>query len=300
LASAQNYPVAIAVDGTDVYWVNQGVAEVSKVPIGGGKVTTLYSEAAISAGVGIALDATSVYWTMNFQERGSGSLAKIGKGGGSPVLLATDEPRLAGVAVDDANAYWTSGFSPDTQAKLNSVPIDGGTPTALLTTSFTNLIAVDATDVYWPTRHAGNGENCIMKMPKHGGPQMQVGCYRDEPFGLALDATDVYWTSNNSGSSDGGFHPVGTILKVSKNGGTPIILASDQFQPRAIAIDDESVFWSNHNDVDGSLLKVSKNGGTPVVLASGQAPYIFAIAVDETSIYWANAQPGVIMKLTPK
>jgi hypothetical protein len=67
LASGQAAPLDIAVDGMNVYWTNMGHSAgsgtVSKVPVGGGSVTTLASGQ--SSPYGIAIDATSVYWTKN-------------------------------------------------------------------------------------------------------------------------------------------------------------------------------------------------------------------------------------------
>ncbi|MDP9037610.1 MAG: hypothetical protein M3O50_22665 [Myxococcota bacterium] len=60
----------IAVDNNFVYWVSGGTAVV-KTPIGGGAITTLVP--AVSGGLGIAVDGTSVYWT----ETGSRSVRKV-------------------------------------------------------------------------------------------------------------------------------------------------------------------------------------------------------------------------------
>jgi len=61
LAPGGNNPARIAVDGANVYWVDQSPGgALMKVPISGGSPTTLYTGGVPS---GVAVDDTSVYWT---------------------------------------------------------------------------------------------------------------------------------------------------------------------------------------------------------------------------------------------
>jgi hypothetical protein len=75
LASKLDYPSGIAVDGSNVYWVNDGTSTspgaVVRVPLSGGTPTTLASSVGPSA---IAVDAHNVYWTT---EKSNSSLHAI-------------------------------------------------------------------------------------------------------------------------------------------------------------------------------------------------------------------------------
>ena len=54
--------------------------------------------------LGIAVDATSVYWT-NYE---GGTVQKVGLGGGTPVTLASGQATPYDIAVDATSVYWTN------------------------------------------------------------------------------------------------------------------------------------------------------------------------------------------------
>jgi hypothetical protein len=67
-------PVALAVDATNVYWVNYGSASVFSVPIGGGTPVMLAQQSATDPYLyepnAIAVDGTSVYVAATGQTTG--------------------------------------------------------------------------------------------------------------------------------------------------------------------------------------------------------------------------------------
>jgi hypothetical protein len=77
-----------------------------KVSTAGGTPTTLAT--AQSGPQGIAVDATSVYWT-NYT---GGTVMKVPIGGGTPTTLATGQTLPHGIAVDATSVYWTSFTDP--------------------------------------------------------------------------------------------------------------------------------------------------------------------------------------------
>jgi hypothetical protein len=73
-----SYATALAIDAGNVYWVNASGPGVMSVPRAGGNVTTLST---LAAGSTIAVDDTSVYWTVdgNGTLPATGAVYKVGK-----------------------------------------------------------------------------------------------------------------------------------------------------------------------------------------------------------------------------
>jgi hypothetical protein len=106
---ATGQPGGLAVDATDVYWVQRSgydSAGIHRTPIGGGSSILLAS----NQGGYLAVDANDLYWTDEGSGASDGSVMKCDKQGcgGNPVALAAAQASPVNIAIDQANVYWTT------------------------------------------------------------------------------------------------------------------------------------------------------------------------------------------------
>jgi hypothetical protein len=143
---------------------------------------------AFDQSLGIAVDATSVYWTDQ-----SGPIMKVPVGGGSPVTVANGFTPYV-IAVDSTSIYWSESGT------LKKVAIDGGTPITLAQNNMASIwgIAVGSTGVYWT--EGSNGS--VMKIAVDGGtPETLASGLSGGAFlatGIAVDSKSVYWVEEPS------------------------------------------------------------------------------------------------------
>jgi hypothetical protein len=177
----------VAVDKTNAYWANG--AGVMTVPLVGGTPRML---AADPQAFGIAVDATSVYWT----DIAQGHVMKVPIGGGAPTTLAASSGNAPDIAIDSTSAYWVNEST-----FLMKVPLAGGAAVTLATGYSLALegVAVDSTDVYW-----SDGTGALVKTPIAGGETITLVTWaqfdqldQGSPDVIVVDAAGVYWSSKD-------------------------------------------------------------------------------------------------------
>jgi hypothetical protein len=228
-------PMAIEVDGADVYFISS--YGLKKVPIAGGAVVDIASaeNASFSA---IAADATHVYWT-NYTL--PGSTMRIAKAGGVPDTINTGDDWPSGLLLRNGRAYWTVLGSDE----IKEAPVAGGSVAVFASAQPGPRwgLAADNTYLYWLTE--GEWPNSLYKAPLAGGPPVLVA---SSPLPdssmittLVVDATHAYFAV-----------PACAIAKVPLAGGpTETISFNDQTVgcPQVLTADAANLYYTSQRGI---------------------------------------------------
>jgi hypothetical protein len=268
-----------------------GLGPIVKAALVGGAPVTL----AYGADPGdIALDATSVYWTVSIGGSTSTSttIMKVPLGGGMPATLVHSQPGApGGIVVAGATVYWTEQLTGG--GAVLSVGIDGGPVSVVASTgSYPAGITADAANIYWTVEDKTDGT--INRSALTGGPTTILASGRFDPKAIAVDSGTIYWADDLSGS--------GSVLSVPTTGGAVATLATNQnAAPIAVAVDNTSVYWIDSGTGanalgNGTVMSVARSGGAPRVFAGDPTAIASldpgSIAVSGTAALWTFAGIG--------
>ena len=232
--AARDFPQALAVDATTLYWawstLNKG--EILSMPKGGGSSTTLATVDGTPRS--IAVDTNNIYWATVDR----GDVSEVAKSGGRVFTLASNQASPVGIATLTGNVCWTNT---DAGKSAGSVVCNNLTMADHLLSPVGIVITNGA--IFW----AGNGGASIDSVPQGGGQVRTLasgfgggGNVRNSTA-VVTDRESIYWAGTDVAAG------VGVVLRVGINGGATTTL----FQGRAssVAVDDVAVYWVGTNEI---------------------------------------------------
>lgn len=271
---------------------------------------------------GIAVDATSIFWTNGNQQGTGGSVMRAPLSGGAPTqvgqsanpgaiavdttmvywtdlsegtirgvfkdgtgptVLASGSLAPVSIAVDSPYVYWTNIMADATVGSVTRLDAMGGMMMALAGGGGALDLAIDSTSVYFIV---GGNPTAVQKVPLAGGGVVTLAA-STSARGIFVDATSVYWTDDVAG----------TVSSVPIDGGAVTQIASQQATPLDVVVDAFNAYWRNSD----SVMKAPTGGGAPVVLAKqsiNTPTYAKGIAVDDSCVYWSDGAPdGHVMEV---
>jgi hypothetical protein len=306
LAGGQAGPVAVALQGGNIYWTNGGVAGAgsslkSVAPAGGTPATVVSMSTAPRA---LIAAEGALLWTDGVGTAGTGSIYRaVGTSAPTQIVTGLDSPEGLTYNATHSKLFWTD-FQ---DGAIFTAESTGATPSKLVTeANYPYRIAADDQYVYWTNEGSmgmTDGSVARYDYTAAAAPPPPLATMQDTPRAIALDidsttklATAVYWATFSA--------TAGQIVRVDVSGatpGTPEVIAKDLHYPNGILVDGDYVYWTNRDD--GTVVRLAKSmpNGAPTVLATLQeSPG--SLVSDDTAIYWVNqgsssAQTGAVIKL---
>jgi hypothetical protein len=265
-----NTPQGLAVDATQVYWVDsEGL--VQSVSKDGGARSLL---ATVARGpTEIALGGDALYWVSQ-----DGTLRRLAPGDPGPVTLASAGGESFGLAVTPTTLYWTTTEFDNAGSQLGAVlatPLDGGLSVPVATgQNVPAWIVAGDTAVDWidVNSELPMASSSLMQAPLDGGAPVAliaaVAGQSSGTGGIAIDASFVYAANGN-------------LAKLPRDGGPTVPLASgyDNF----IAVDATGIYASAVQRID----RIALDGGIGAPLIE-QLFNPRGLALDSSAIYYTD------------
>jgi hypothetical protein len=185
LAANRIGPVAIAVDGADLYWTEES-GQVNKCPVSGcfgPPVALATGRTGIREIGGLAVDKSYVYWS-----EGAGIVRCAKSGCGN--IPSTVAVGAYGLRTDGSYLYWTDY----NQGSLYTCPTARcAAPTVLVSgLHHPNNLVIDSTYIYWASE-----DSEILRCGLRGcnNRPTTIASGQMGPQRLAIDDTHIYWAN---------------------------------------------------------------------------------------------------------
>jgi hypothetical protein len=272
-------PQGIAVDDTNVYWV-ETEGSVRMAPKAGGAATLLATEP--RGPTALVLDSGVLYWVSQ-----AATLRRLRLGDAAPTTLASLGGESFGVAVDATYVYWTAIAQNPDGSPAGTVgamaKVGGATLPIASSQNAPGGVVLGGGGVYWVDLDSQlpQGTSSLLRGSLDGGapttifpPSAQSSPVADA---IAVDATYVYFTSG------------GNLYKAPLAAGPATILASG-LDATALAVDDSGVYAV----VRSAVLKAPLAGGVALTMTQG----LFnprGLALDAQAVYFTDFD--VVMKI---
>jgi hypothetical protein len=280
----------IAVDDTNVYWVDTQSGRVLYCPKSGCS-TPLVVAASLVKPIAVAAASGKVFWTAlgNADNMGSVYFCSTSTlpscsftsiaGENHPIAIAVNANKVVwaneGSAVGDAGVI---GSLEDGLIRAASLDLKG--PQTLASGQHNpNGIAIDANDnVYWINTDDGT----VMAYSLSTPGQTTLTTTNEFPINIATDGKMIYWPTALSN----------IVYGCDPAKCSPTVISSSQDGPIGIAADCSGVYFSTDSKVATCPLTGCSTPASPTLVGNGDHPS--SVALDSTNVFWVDYNGGTV------
>jgi hypothetical protein len=290
LASNRLAPVDIAVQGSFVYWVEQGTAENAgtdgrlsraDVTCKGGATCAKDLVDAGSGFAGLAVNTADVYVASGTLS--TGQIQRFAFPSGPFARFASPELGARRIALDVGAAYWVNAGSSPGAGTVRRKFLDGTSDAGVSIATgldYPAALAVQNGRVYFSVRGQLDTDGAIQACDVTGASPKTIASGQAQPRGVAVDTNFVYWVNRGDG----------TVRHASLTGGASAVLVPNGVSPNAVAVDADRIYWTeagtDPDRLDGRV-RSSKLDGSDVRMMTTPLPEPLSIALDATAVYVA-------------
>jgi hypothetical protein len=280
-ALANRQPTGIEVNGSFIYWANQGSHSLSRTNLNGSGVDNSFLDTD-GLPTGVAVNGANIFWTQ-IQAMPT-VIHSIGKanldGTGTPTQdLITDATGPNGLAVDSQHIYWADQAG---GGQIGKADLDGGNEDLTFIQGLGPIVspsgvAVDGQHIYWA--NFGNDTIGRADLPDGDNAIFNFVSGADDPCDVAVHGSHLYWANfGDAGLDDGSIGRADISGSVATDVQQNFITAAAD--PCGVAVDDLSVpscqnaSASTHlSQPVGVTLSCSSGGGTRTYAIASQPPH---------------------------
>lgn len=303
-------PIAVAVNGTHVFWIEVG----STIPNAGGygqlirlaKGTTCNDRSCFDVvdptvlegelegryiyNTFIALGANDVCYTQTYNASPGHSISCFDLGTLQKRSLVTSTGASVALWVGATDARWAIGANGGTKGSIRGRTLDGGTAATLVPNrADPTSVASDGTSTYWTERAAAGAPEGNVAVLRADGGVSELATQRSGPIAVAIHGGYAYWLEYKSK----------LVMRIRTDGsGAPEQIATTDPNPFALVVDASGVYWASagaaQTGSEGSIARAPLAPGGQTTVMMKNVNNLYALAADGDAIYAAavGAQLG--------
>ncbi|HSN97880.1 MAG TPA: hypothetical protein VLS89_06265 [Candidatus Nanopelagicales bacterium] len=241
-------------------------------------------------------DDRYLYWT----DDRDGTVTRLPKDGGVPLVLATDQPGAYAITLSRDHLYWAN-YRHEGRGSVVRMPAEGGAIELIEGGQDSpQSIAVHEDTIAWTTFGDGLATGTVAMKRLGAEKAITLATKQKQPRSILIDPDQVYWTC--TGNKRPSYFTDGSIARMPRDGGRKrYLIAKDQSMPDSLVTDGEWIYWTTAAMIfephePGAIFRRRKGEKRTETLVSWyeQSGHL---ALDATHIYWFARHGGALYRL---